>query len=297
MITLWTEKYRPKTLSDMVLSADVAAHAKQWIETRTIPHLLLVGLPGTGKTALARVLIKSINAVALELNASDERGIDTIRDKVKEFIQSCTFEADKPKIVFLDEADALTNAAQQALRNMMETWAHNARFILSGNTAYRLIDALQSRCTIVRLEGLPTDQVKNRLRYILDQEGFAYDMQDIEKVIRRYYPDIRAMLSCLQHNVVDFRLVIHNLEADKDLVVQALLSGKLGELKELIKGKNALTLYQSLYDNLSAFPRAARPNIVVILAEGVRWHNITADPEISCLGCLVEIAKAVARSG
>ncbi len=202
---LWVEKYRPKTLDDVVGQDDVIRALKGFVEKRSMPHLLFAGPAGTGKTttalALANDLYKSEELVAanyLELNASDERGIDTIRTKIKDFAKTAPFGEVPFKIIHLDEADNLTADAQQALRRIMEMYSVTTRFIFACNYSSKIIEPIQSRCAVFRFGPIPEEAVKNRLIMIAEREGLKYTEDGISAIIYVAEGDLRKAINLLQ---------------------------------------------------------------------------------------------------
>ena len=178
--TLWVEKYRPKTLSDLVLIDEHRAILEGFIEKGVIPHLLLVGVVGSGKTTIAKILLNSLDCSSLELNASDERGIDTVRDRVMTFLRTMGL---KPwRVVFLDEADALTQPAQFSLRNVMERFSEKGRFILTANYEEEILEPIRSRCQTLRFNSLDRKEVFKRVSYILLAEGVKSNVEVVLKV-------------------------------------------------------------------------------------------------------------------
>jgi DNA polymerase III delta prime subunit len=196
---MFVEKYRPKTISEMVGSENLktlseSIRADPWL----LPHLLLATKSaGTGKTTLAKAIINETGADFLYLNASDERGIDVIRDRVKEFVITQGFNRNVPKIVHLDEADGLTRDAQDSLRNLMEEYSENCRFILTCNNENRIIEPIKSRCTVINLTNPPKEQIYDYLKNIIDTEKIELNIS-LNDVVNRYYPDIRSMLMALE---------------------------------------------------------------------------------------------------
>jgi len=195
---LLTEKYRPKRFEEFIGGKEILGLKKVRDSPFSLPNLLLVSKsPGTGKTSLAKLIIRETGADYLYLNASDERGIDTIRYKVKEFAVTRSFNHNSPKIVHLDEADGLTKDAQEILRNLIEEASNNCRFIFTANNLNRIIDPLRSRCFVIQLTNPPVEGIRERLEYICEKEGIEIDDKKLDKLIEIYYPDIRSMIKGL----------------------------------------------------------------------------------------------------
>lgn len=192
---LWTEKYRPTNLADMAMEDENRRVLESYIEGGVIPHLLFIGPAGSGKTTISRILVKSLNCSVLTLNASAERGIDTIREKVGSFVQAMLL--GDWNIVFMDEADQLTSDAQGAMRNMMESYSDRARFIFTGNYGHKIIGPIQSRCQVLVFGRPPLKERYRILASVLQKEG----VQSMPPVVLGYaekYPDLRAMLFAAQ---------------------------------------------------------------------------------------------------
>lgn len=202
MIEVWTEKYRPDTLDDIVGQEKIVERLSAFEEQGTIPHLMFAGPAGTGKTTSAVALAKDLYGDEwkqnfMETNASDERGIDVVRDKIKNFARTKPVNADY-KIIFLDEADALTTDAQQALRRTMEQFSDNCRFILSCNYSSKIIDPIQSRCAVFRFNRLENEQVEEYITRIAEGEDFKISREAIDAVLRVSSGDLRRVTNVLQ---------------------------------------------------------------------------------------------------
>ncbi len=202
---LWVEKYRPRTVEDMVLDEDYKTTINKYLSAGEIGHVALFGSPGCGKTCLARILINALvksDLDVLMLNGSDATGVDTMRTTVLSFLKAPPYQS-KLKIVYIDEFDYTTANAQSILRNMMETYADNGRFLVTGNYISKIIDPLLSRFTVFEMKSLPKDYIKNYTVKILNEEKVTYDEDTVNLVIDNFAPDVRKIINTIQQNVAN----------------------------------------------------------------------------------------------
>lgn len=227
MQQLLVEKYRPDKIEDIV------GLDKSLINLDKLPHLLLYGPPGTGKTTLARAIIKTLNVDHMVLNASDERGIDTVRDKVKTFASSQGISG--LKIVFLDEADALTQDAQTALRNTMERYSDTCRFILTANYPNKIIDPLKSRCQCISFGIASQTEIVERLKYICENEQIPHTIEALKKIVELSGSDIRKAINKIQElREVGITLNnIHNNTTIAESVFSAIVKSDFGSCRQI----------------------------------------------------------------
>ena len=291
--TLWTEKYRSQTLDQYIGNDELKTTIGSWITKNDIPHLLLHGKAGTGKTTLAKLITQNINCDMMYINASDENGIDTIRDKVKSFASTSTFQP--LKVVILDESDYLTINAQASLRNIIETFSAKTRFILTCNYVERIIEPLQSRCQAFKIETLSKPLIASHIADILTAENVTYHLKDVARIINEYHPDIRKIINVTQQNTVNNELALTKINTKFDIT----------EVASLIKGKDAFKsvrqylvdnnisdfepMYRALYDELGK----DNGMITMTLADYQFKHATVVDKEINFMACIASIINII----
>lgn len=300
---LWVEAYRPKTLDGYVFRDEhQKAQIERWVKDGSIPHLLLSGNAGIGKTTLAKILFNELDINDLdimEINASRENNAETIRDKITNFVRMIPFGAFK--IVLLDEADYLTPNAQAILRGVMEEYHTTARFILTCNYPNRIIPAIHSRCQGFHIERVDITEFTARVATILVEEKVDFDLDTLDTFVKATYPDLRKCINMVQMNSLDGALHMPEKgdasEADYKLeMVELFKKGKISEARKLVCGQarpeEMEEIYRWLYDNISIFgDDAKQEKAILIIKQGLVDHTLVIDPEINLAATLIRLAN------
>jgi replication factor C small subunit len=295
--TLWIEKYRSQTLEQYIGNDAVKSRIADCIATNDIPHFIFSGTAGTGKTTLAKLIVNNIKCDYIYLNASDENGIDMIREKVKGFASSASF--NPIKIVILDEADFLTQPAQAALRNIIEEYAVSTRFILTCNYIERLIEPIQSRCEInILTPPSKGDVARHICTNILDVEGVEYNIKDVASLVKEYYPDIRSIIKYLQAGIKDNKFVVLTVNTDwLSKVVEVLKSRDkkawytIRQIVADAQVNDFQVAYRFLFDNLEKYSYGHDAEISIILDDFIWRASIVPDKEINMAAAIAKILE------
>ena len=297
--TLLVEKYRPTTLEHYVGNENIKEVIQKYLNQNDIQNFIFYGGAGTGKTTLAKIIVKNLDCDFLYLNASDENGIDTIREKVKGFASTASFKG--IKVVILDEADFITIQGQAALRNVIETFSRSTRFILTCNYIERVIDPIQSRCQVLKIVPPSKLDTAKHTAWVLDQEEISYETDDIKSIVNQYYPDLRKMLNTIQSSTINSKLLL-----DKDVLVSS--NYMLSVIKELSTSKNWKNirqiiadsgvkdfeeLYRFLFDNSSKYASDREGSIAIILNEHLYQANFRIDKEINIMSAISKIIEII----
>ena len=299
--TLWVVKYRPSDLETYIGNDQLKSKVRHYLDSGDLPHLLLYGKAGTGKTTLAKLLVKNIDCEYLYINASDERRVEVI-DKIRPFAGSLGFA--NMKIVILDEVDYITPTSQAALRNIMETYSNHCRFILTCNFVERIIDPIQSRCQAYNLTPPSKKEVAIHLGKILDNEKVGYKNEDIAFIINSCYPDIRRVLNSAQRQSVD-----GNLELDKTSIIQNDYKMKVLDILKNQDKRNAFKnirqllldsevkdyseLFRLLYDEVDDWGKGHVAQCILTLAKYQQSDAIVVDKEINAMSMIIELLGVV----
>ena len=303
---LWVEKYRPRKIEDCILSQDKKETFSQFLSQKEIPNLLLSGTAGTGKTTVARALCEELGADYIIINGSDEgRQIDTLRHKIKNFASTVSLtEQSNHKVVIIDEADYMNaDSVQPALRNFIETFYNNCRFIFTCNYVNKIIPALHSRCTVIDFKIVNGQKVKTatafmkRLEGILKDENIDFEKKVLSELIQKYYPDFRRTINELQRysvrGKIDSGILFSLSEANTKELVTSLKDKRFNDMRKGVVNnldKEPSSLFKTIYDVLyTALDSKSVPQSILILAGYQYKSAFVADQEINMVACLTEI--------
>jgi len=301
--SLWVEKYRPDTLEGYVGNEHILEKVKIYIENEDVPHLLLYGVAGTGKTTLAKIITNQIDCDVMYINASDENSVDAVRDKIRGFASSMGFR--KWKVVILDESDYLTPNAQAALRNLMETFSKSTRFILTCNYVEKVIDPIQSRCQTFAITPPSKKEVAKRLFDILNEEGVEFNKEELAILVNSGYPDIRRVLNAAQRQVVNGKLKIDTTSTIQanyaDDIVDILstpgdIKEQFTKIRQIIadsKVKDFTPLYRTLYDSVDTYATGKVGQTILNIADGQYKDSMVVDKEINVMAMMLNILMSL----
>ena len=290
--SLLVEKYRPTKLENYVGNENIKKSISSYLEQNDIQNLIFYGPAGTGKTTLAKLIVKNLDCDHIYINASDERGIETIRDKVSGFASVASF---KPiKVVILDEADFLTIQAQASLRNIIETFSRTTRFILTCNYVERIIDPLQSRCQVLKIVPPTKKDVAKHLSWICNEESITHKINDLVPLVNQYYPDLRKCINTIQLSTRD-----NALQLDQSIlvssnyigkVISALSKGsKFNDIRQIIADANVDDfdeLFKSLYERASEYLPGKEGTVAILVNDHQYKANFRIDKEINTMSLI-----------
>ena len=300
--TLWVERYRPVSLENYIGNEHLKTKVSKYISTGDIPHLLLHGKAGTGKTTLAKLLVSNVDCDQMYVNASDENNVETVRNKIKMFASSVGFK--DLKVIILDECDFLTPNAQAALRNLMETFSKHCRFILTCNYVERIIDPIQSRCQSFQIIPPSKKEVAIHTSKILNTEGVSFENEQIVTMVNSSYPDIRRIISAVQRNIVDNQLIVDTeslVQNDYKLQVLEILQTQdkknaFKNLRQLLADsqiRDYADLFRLLYDEIESYGKGHIAEVILTIAKYELSDAQVVDKEINAMAMLIEILNII----
>lgn len=301
--TMWSEKYRPKSLDDFVGNEDLVSKVKHWIDIQDVPNLLLYGPSGTGKTSIAKIISAALDADEYYINASSENGIDVLRDRIQSIVNTTSFS--EWKIVILDESDGLTLSFQQAMRPVLENESGKTRFIFTANYQEKIIPALHSRLTSFYVVPPSKTAVCVRAKKILESEGIKFDPKSIVSIVNSYYPDQRKIVNALQKNSITGELIISNdLSLNADYLEKILtelkgvkdVKSSFQNIRQIIadsKVRQFDDLFRFLYDSIDDYtPDGKKAMMIYHIADGqYKAAIVNTDPEIQVAQMFVNILR------
>ena len=299
---LWVERYRPSTMDTYIGNEHLKSKGEVYLESGDLPHLLLFGKAGTGKTTLAKLLVNNIDCDYLYINASDENSVEVVRDKVKNFASTLGFQ--ELKVIILDECDYITPNAQAALRNLMETFSKHCRFILTCNYVERIIDPIQSRCQSFQIIPPDRKQIAQHLSNILTNENVNYELDNIVTIVNGSYPDIRRVINSSQRQVVNGELKIdESTIIQNDYKLQVLEVLKTQDKKNSFKNIRQVLadskvtdfsdLFRLLFDTVDDWGKGHVAECILVLSRYQQSDAVVVDKEINIMAMFVEVIGTI----
>jgi replication factor C small subunit len=302
--SLWVEKYRPKVLGEYVGSEALKTSLEGYIKNNDIPHILLHSQsPGTGKTTAAKMIANSIDSDVLYINASDSRKVEELTSQIKTFVSCVGFK--KWKVVVLDEVDFISPTAQALLRNLLEAYSHNTRFILTCNYVQRVMSPVVSRCQVFEVIPPSKKDIAVHLTKILTKENVTYDAESIKFIVNTYYPDIRKIINFSQQSAVDGTLNINQkaiIEGDLRLKIIELLKSSVNKKDSFTKIRQVLAdnkmsdyteLFSALYQHVDDYAKGNVANTIIAISDSQSQSALVADREITFMACIIKLLKII----
>jgi len=296
---IWVEKYRPKVLSEYIGNESIKETFQKYIDQQDLNNILLYGPPGTGKTTAAKILTKSIKCDSIYINASDERTLEVVRDKITSFASSCGFNS--LKVIICDEFDGFPAMSQRTLRGTIETYSLHTRFILTANYHERIIDPILSRVQSFEVKPPNKKEAAKHLVDILKAENITFTNENMAMIVNTYYPDIRKIIQFAQQSSINGTLTIAKsnlIEHDiRNKIVEMLkVRSPFLEIRKFVMDqglKRFEEIYQYLYENVDTYAEGKQSSVILKLAESIVSDSMVANKEITFLACIIEILKTL----
>lgn len=288
--SLWVERYRPKTLDALVLDKDTKAKFAEIIEQGDMPNMLFYGKPGTGKTTVARILMEALDCETLEMNSSLDRGIDQVRNKIRNF--AVIRGSAKWRIVLLEEADGMTPEAMDSARNLMETYSDRVRCILTCNYVNKIIDPIRSRCQQIEFKEMPRKECMARMQEILKAEGVKYDKETILRIVDLFYPDMRTMINTAQLSTVKKEMREIREDASDNLTVLELVKAKkINDIRAIAYRVDYPAVLRFIFDHIEELEKDSikQTEKRLDIAEFMARDSYIADRELNFVACCLKI--------
>lgn len=301
--SIWVEKYRPNTLEDYIGNDRIKNKVADWIEDDKIPHILFHGPAGTGKTTMAKIITDSISCDSMYINASDENSVDTIRENVKSFASSVAM--NNLKVIVLDEFDYMSQSAQAALRNIMESFHDSTRFILTCNFKEKVIDAIDSRTQSFRVEPPSKSQVAKQLTRIFSKEDVKFSKKHVASLVDQYYPDIRKIINTAQLNTRNGELQLNEAtieEANFESKLVSLLqsdksvNSKFKKIRKLVQNSDISQyerVFRQLYDKVDEYAEGNVADVMIAISEAQHRDALVVDKEINFMHLIIDIISTI----